>query len=155
MSEAFAPPAGFRLFGEPGTFMGVNGPVYVADRAEGEILMLPTGPQHATAEGFIGGGLVMVLLAASMGTALTAAADGVHCPALGIDTRFIGLARVGQVLIGSVEIERLTGSAAFANATLVADGRVVGKATGVFHVPPAASAAIAARKAAKSSGEAK
>lgn len=154
MSDAFAPPGGFDLYGEPGTFMGLNGPLYVSPKANGEVLTMRAEAQHANAGGVVGGGFVMTLLAATMGVAVSAACKTTgHCPALEIDSRFLGFAKVGQVLIGVAEVERVTRAVVFASATLTADGQIVGKASGVFSIPPAVAAEIAARKAQNSPGD--
>jgi uncharacterized protein (TIGR00369 family) len=147
MTASFAPPEGYRAYGQPGGFLHELGPVYVAHRAGGEIVMLPTEARHANGAGSVSGGVVMTLLDIAMGVAVSAACGTeVPCPSMQINANFVSAGKVGQVLVASAEIQRVTSAVAFASATLTCGAEVVGTATGVFRIPPAISAEMAARR---------
>lgn len=154
----FQPPEGFKRYGQPGSFIDRNGPLYVAFKPQGETVMLPAGPEHGNTAGFVSGGVIMLLLDVAMGVAVSANCGTEQlCPSMQIDTQFVAAAKAGQLLVASAEVSRVTSAVAFASAKLTADGQLVGTATGLFRIPPAIAAEMAARRAEakSSSGESK
>ena len=130
MSDA---PEGFSPLFRTSPFLDALGPFY--HRREGRALIIGVriAEKHCNARGTAHGGLLMTLADIALGYNLAYAEDPpASLTTASVTTDFAGSAKVGDWLQARVDIQKLGGRLAFANAYLtVGDERIV-RASAVF-----------------------
>jgi uncharacterized protein (TIGR00369 family) len=126
-------PEGWKPLFRTSPFLDAIGPLHQRDTADGFIVGLRIRPKHANARGLAHGGVLMTLADIALGYR---AAFSVEPPAslttASVTTDFAGSARVGDWLEAHVEVHKVGGRLAFANAWLVVDGQRIARASAVF-----------------------
>jgi acyl-coenzyme A thioesterase 13 len=135
------PPPGFELLFRTSPFLDLLGPFFHRKESDGTFVVgLRILPKHANARGTAHGGLLMTLLDIAIGyrtslsqeppTALTTAS---------MTADFAGAPKVGDWIEAHVDVQKVGGRLAFANAFLVVDGERVVRGSAVFARGPDAS----------------
>ena len=134
MQDAPHPPPGFEPLFRTSPFLETTGPYFYRKTADGKLIVgLRVLPKHANARGSAHGGLLMTLLDIALGynsgfsenppaklTTASLAAD------------FAGAPKVGAWVEAHVDVQKIGGRLAFANAFLVVDGERVVRGSAVF-----------------------
>ena len=130
-------PTGFEPFDEPGTFIGLMGPVY-RRKSPGKVeLCLPIEPRHCNPMGTTHGGCLFSLMDITLGMNV-AASIGVDTPfpTIQMDCNFIAAARAGEVVFAEATVDRATRTFAFVAGTVRADNRILLRSQAIFRYPP-------------------
>jgi uncharacterized protein (TIGR00369 family) len=128
------PPAGFEPLFRTSPFLDTVGPLFHRKEADGSLVVgLRILSKHANARGAAHGGLLLTLLDIAMGyhTAFS------QQPPLSLTTAslsadFLGATKIGDWVEAHVEIQKLGGRLAFANAFLVVNGQRIVRGSAVF-----------------------
>src|SRR5947199_9584531 len=129
-----APPTGFEPLFRSSPFLETVGPLfYRRDPERGLVIGLRIAEKHANARGFAHGGLLVTLADIALGYQTAFGQD----PPAGLITAnltadFVGAAKIGDWVEAHVDVQRLGGRLAFANAYLVVDGERIVRASAVF-----------------------
>ena len=100
---------GFVCFGQEDTFIGLVGPIYyrnLGDRTETKLLL---ERRHVNPTGSAHGGLLMTLMDITLGSTAGASVghEGVY-PTVQISCSFMAGAMMGEELLGTAEVQRMT-----------------------------------------------
>jgi len=125
-------PDGFEPFDEGGDFVELVGPVFVRGEGTGRVFALRVEERHRNAAGKAHGGLLATLVDFALGRAV-AAADSAGVTA-SLTTDYLKPVAVGDWLEAHTEVEKAGETLAFADCSLVVDGREVVRARAVFAV---------------------
>ncbi len=129
-------PAGFEPFDEPGTYIGVIGPLYRKREGGRVVLCLPIEKRHTNPMGTAHGGLLMTLVDLTLGMNVGAAiGQDVPLPTVQVSCSLIAAAKEGEVVYGEAEVDRATRTFAFVSGVLRAEGRVLIRASAIFRYP--------------------
>ena len=128
---------GFAPFDEPGSFIGLVGPLYRRVDGDGVTLCLPVEKRHTNPMGTAHGGLLMTLMDLTLGMNVGAAiGHDAPLPTVQLSCSLIAAAREGETVVGTAEVDRATRSFAFVTGTLRAGDRVLMRASAIFRYPP-------------------
>lgn len=133
MTAADDVPAGWTPLFRTSPFLDAIGPFY--QRAEGDafVVGLRVQPKHANARGLAHGGVLMTLADIALGYRSAFSVDPpASLTTASVTTDFAGSARVGDWLEAHVEVQKVGGRLAFANAWLVVAGTRIARASAVF-----------------------
>ena len=128
------PPPGFEPLFRTSPFLETVGPLfYRRDPDQGLIIGLRIAEKHANARGIAHGGLLVTLADIALGYRTAFGQD----PPEGLITAnltadFAGAAKIGDWVEAHVDVQRIGGRLAFANAFLVVDGERIVRASAVF-----------------------
>jgi uncharacterized protein (TIGR00369 family) len=125
-------PDGFAPFGEGGDFIDLVGPVYARGEGEERVFGLRVDERHRNSAGKTHGGLLATLVDFSLGRAV-AAADSAGVTA-SLTTDYLKPVEIGDWVEAHTEVEKAGETLAFADCSLVVDGREVVRARAVFAV---------------------
>lgn len=128
------PPPGFEPLFRSSPFLETIGPVFYRRDPDGTFVVgLRILPKHANARGGAHGGLLMTMLDIALGyrAALTETPPA-NLITASLTADFIGGAKVGDWVEAHVEVQRVGGRLAFANAFLVVNGERITRASAVF-----------------------
>src|SRR3954470_8953334 len=114
---------------DPGPFLAHVGPVL----ADGEVLGLRVAAHHLNRSGVAQGGLLATLVDFALGRAIHASAES-RAVTVSLTTDYLGAAREGDFVEARTEVERLGGTLAFADCSLTAAGREIGRGGALFGV---------------------
>jgi len=135
-------PEGFEAFDEPGTYIGMVGPLYRRREGDRVVLCLPIERRHTNPMGTAHGGLLMTLADLALGMNVCAAiGHDVPVPTVQLSCSLIAAAKEGETVFGEAEVDRITRTFAFVSGVLRAEGRVLLRATAVFRCPAGVEAA--------------
>ncbi len=127
-------PAGYKPIGRTSPFNSLVGPLYACKRPRKDLSIgLRIERKHANSRGICHGGALATLADLALGFAMHAKGAGKAAfvtAHLAID--YAGAAKVGEWIASEVEIQRMGSRLAFANCYLVADGRRIVRASGIF-----------------------
>ena len=126
-------PDGFRPLYRTSPLLDLLGPFY--SRGEGEALVLGVrvAEKHANARGSAHAGLLLALADVALGYAAEASKDPpVSLVTASLAADFVGSAGVGDWVEARVDVQRVGGRMAFANAYLHAGGKRIVRASAVF-----------------------
>jgi acyl-coenzyme A thioesterase PaaI-like protein len=128
------PPPGFEPLFRTSPFLDTIGPVFCRrDPERGLVVGLRIAEKHANARGIAHGGLLVTLADIALGYHMAFSQDppaGLITASLTAD--FAGAAKVGDWVEVHVDVQKLGGRLAFANAYLAVDGERIVRASAVF-----------------------
>jgi uncharacterized protein (TIGR00369 family) len=126
-------PAGFELFDGGADFMELVGPVYARGDGGERVLALRVEDRHRNAGGVAHGGLLATLVDFALGRAIEADADDDQPRmTVSLTTDFLRPVEPGAWLEAHTRVERLGGTLAFAECSLIVDGDEVVRGRAVF-----------------------
>ena len=134
MSEASDPPEGFKPLFRTSPFLDHNGPFFYRENDEGTFVVgLRIQPKHANGRGVAHGGLLMTLCDISLGYRTTRSqTPSPMLTTASVTTDFAGSARIGDWVEAHVDVHKVGGRLAFANAFLVVNGERIVRGSAVF-----------------------
>ncbi|MGI3166287.1 PaaI family thioesterase [Pseudooceanicola sp. 200-1SW] len=132
------PPAGWRPMRIEG-LIGLIGPLLRPDprpdpQAEPPRYALQTDARHANPLGLVHGGVLTALLDQALALIAWEAAERQPTVTVQMDTRFLGAARPGDLLIARPRIRQLTRSLIFLDGEITVADRPVADATAVMKI---------------------
>ena len=132
-TEGAVPPEGFELLSRTSPLIELLGPFYSRGTGAGLVLGLRVVEKHTNTRGFAHGGVLLTLADVALGYA----AEGSVAPparliTASISADFAGSAKLGDWVEARVDVQRVGGTMAFANAYLHMDDRRVVRASAVF-----------------------
>jgi acyl-coenzyme A thioesterase 13 len=135
------PPPGFEPLFRTSPFLDLVGPLFHRKGPDGTFVVgLRVLPKHANARGTAHGGLLMTLLDIAIGyrTSLSQNPPAALTTA-SMTADFAGAPKVGDWVEAHVDVQKVGGRLAFANAFLVVNGERVVRGSAVFSRAPSAS----------------
>ena len=131
------PPAGFEPFDEPGTFIGLLGPLYRRTEAGRVVLCLAIEPRHMNPMGTAHGGCLMTLMDITLGMNVGAAiGQSVPLPTVQLNANMLAAARGGDIVRAEASVDRSTKTFAFVSGRLLVADRLIMTASAIFRYPP-------------------
>ena len=88
--------------------------------------------KHINRAGITHGGYIASIIDSGAGSAAHGVSDNRICVTISLDIKFIGSTKIGDEIIGNVEIEKITKSLVFLRCTLRSKNKVVASASGVW-----------------------
>lgn len=139
-ASTFKPPDGYELFGQEGSFLDHVGPIYARKLDDHIETLLPIQDYHVNSIGIAHGGLMMTLMDITLGGSAGAMVNHVGAyPTVSLTVNMVRAVRASDVLAGTAEVTKITGTLAFVSGWLSVDDEVVMTATGVFRNPKGVS----------------
>ncbi len=89
---------------------------------------------HLNAAGITHGGYLSALVDAGAGTAAHRSADNAPCVTISLDLKFIGSSKIGDEIIGHVEILKKTRTLVFLFCELKCNDKIITSASGVWKI---------------------
>jgi uncharacterized protein (TIGR00369 family) len=130
-------PAGFQPFAYSSAFLDAVGPLYQGAAVDGSLILgLRIEARHCNRRGFAHGGLLVTLADLVLGYSLGSAGGQRGLVTVNLTTDFAGAAQIGQWVEARADVQKATGSLAFANCYVTADGKRIVRASGIFKAPP-------------------
>ena len=119
---------------KPG-FMMHNGGVLFKNISETEYEFKSTiNKDHLNAAGITHGGYLSALVDAGAGTAAHRSAENAPCVTISLDLKFIGASKVGDEIIGTVNILKKTKTLVFLFCELKCNNKIITSASGVWKI---------------------
>ncbi len=87
---------------------------------------------HLNRAGITHGGFLSGIIDAGSGTAVHRATKGQVCVTIALDIKFIGSSGIGDLIIGDVEIQKVTNSLVFMRCRLSSNRKILAIGTGVW-----------------------
>ena len=116
-------------------FMHHNGGLYFREISGNEYEFKATIKEfHLNKREITHGGFICSLIDAGAGTAVHRTTNQKSCVTVSLDIKFIAPSRIGNELIGNVQILKRTKSMVFVNCNLKNEGQLIASATGVWKV---------------------
>ena len=116
-------------------FMKHNGGVMFRNISNTEYEFKSTiNEYHLNAAGITHGGYLSALIDAWAGTAAHRSATNYPCVTISLDVKFIAPSRLGDEILGKVNILKKTKSMLFVNCNLYTNKNIIASATGVWKV---------------------
>jgi len=135
-------PPGFVRLRRGGPFMAGLGPLYVRRSGSAIVIALRIAAQHTNMRGIAHGGMLATLADGALGIGLTLACeDKVSFVTVNLSTDFVAAAHPGDWVEAHIDIQRIGQRMAFANCYLQVGEERILRASGVFAVMPALTAA--------------
>jgi uncharacterized protein (TIGR00369 family) len=126
-------PEGFEEFDGEADFMRLVGPVYARGEGGERVLAVRLEDRHRNAAGVAHGGLLATLADFALGRAIEIDADDDQPRmTVSLTTDFLKPVETGSWVEAHTRVERLGGTLAFAECSLVVDGTEVVRARAVF-----------------------
>ena len=134
MSDAPNPPPGFEPLFRTSPFLETTGPYFYRKTDDGKLVIgLRVLPKHANARGSAHGGLLMTLLDIALGyNSGFSQNPPAKLTTANLTADFAGAPKVGAWVEAHVDVQKVGGRLAFANAFLVVDGERVVRGSAVF-----------------------
>jgi acyl-coenzyme A thioesterase PaaI-like protein len=128
------PPAGFEPLFRTSPLLDTLGPFFYRRQADGGFVVgLRILPKHANARGTAHGGLLLTLLDIALGYRTAFSQDPpVSLTTASLSADFLGTAKIGDWVEAHVDVPKLGGRLAFANAFLLANGERIVRGSAVF-----------------------
>jgi acyl-coenzyme A thioesterase 13 len=126
-------PTGFEPHGRISPFDDLVGPLLSRAGPDGIEFALRIDERHLNARGFAHGGVLATFADVALG--YSAAYEGVPPAKLitaNLTIDFVGAVREGELVVATVDVQRVGKRMAFANCYLASDGRRVARASAVF-----------------------
>ena len=119
---------------KPG-FMMHNGGVLFRNISDSEYEFKSTIKEsHLNAAGITHGGYLSALIDAGAGTAAHRSAENAPCVTISLDIKFIAPSNLGDELLGTVEIQKVTKSMVFVNCKLKCKNKLIASAVGIWKI---------------------
>jgi uncharacterized protein (TIGR00369 family) len=126
-------PRGFEIFDGGADFMELVGPVYARGEGGERVLALRVEDRHRNAGGVAHGGLLATLADFALGRAIEIDADDDQPRmTVSLTTDFLKAVETGSWVEAHTRVERLGGTLAFAECSLVVEGTEAVRARAVF-----------------------
>ena len=126
-------PEGFGPLVRTSPLIELLGPFYCQGTGTDLILGLRVAEKHINARGFAHGGVLLTLADVALGYAAESSVDPpARLITASVSADFAGSARLGDWVEARVDVQRVGGRMAFANAYLHVDDRRVARASAVF-----------------------
>lgn len=120
---------------ELGGFTGHAGPFWMRKSDAGRELGLIVDTHHANNHiGTLHGGVVMTFADIGLGSCVSDAIGGVPSVTVSLQTQFVSVARLGAFLTCEAEIVRKTKQLVFVRGLILADGKTIASAEGMWKV---------------------
>jgi uncharacterized protein (TIGR00369 family) len=101
------------------------------------ILALRVADPHCNARGLLHGGIISALADNAMGlSCVIASADAFSLVTVSLSLDFLGMAPIGAWLEFVAKPTKIGRTMCFASVEAVAEGKILARATGVFHIVP-------------------
>jgi len=128
------PPPGFEPLFRTSPFLETTGPYFYRKEPNGGFVIgLRVLPKHANARGGAHGGLLMTLLDIALGYSSGLSQNPpAKLTTASLAADFVGAPKVGDWIEAHVDVQKVGGRLAFANAFLVVDGERVVRGSAVF-----------------------
>ncbi len=132
MSENLVPP-GWTV--RPGkNFNSFVGPFYEPENSDSLRAGFVTDERHGNKRGVTHGGMIATAFDVSLGNAAWSAASGERCATVQLTIQYVGALKLHEFAEVSVEVIRATRSMVFLRGTMVANGRMIATADGVWKI---------------------
>lgn len=132
MSESLVPP-GWKI--RPGkNFNTFVGPYYERDDGDSMHSGFVTDERHGNKRGVTHGGMIATSFDVALGNAAWTAADGQRCATVQLTIQYVGALQLHEFAEVAVEIVRATRSLVFLRGVMVANGRTIATADGVWKI---------------------
>ena len=139
-----AVPAGFTPLFRTSPFLETVGPFYQSVEGDGLVVGLRVEERHANTRGTVHGGLLVTMADIALGynasyvgvEKLPGALPTVALTTASLSVDFAGTATLGDWIEARVDVQKVGGKLAFANAYLSVDGRRIARASAVFAASP-------------------
>ena len=116
-------------------FMHHNGGLYFREISENEYEFKATIQEfHLNKREITHGGFICSLIDAGAGTAVYRVSNNQSCVTVSLDVKFIAPSRLGDEILGKVNILKRTKSMLFVNCNLYINKNIIASATGVWKV---------------------
>ena len=89
---------------------------------------------HLNRAGITHGGYICTIIDAGAGTACHKASGNKPCVTISLDIKFIAPSNLGDELLGTVEIQKVTKSMVFVNCKLKCKNKLVANAVGIWKI---------------------
>jgi uncharacterized protein (TIGR00369 family) len=89
---------------------------------------------HLNVAGITHGGYISALIDAGAGTAAYRVSNNAPCVTISLDLKFIGASKVGDEIIGTVNILKKTKTLVFLNCELKTNNNIIASANGVWKI---------------------
>jgi acyl-coenzyme A thioesterase 13 len=134
MQDAPNPPPGFEPLFRTSPFLETTGPYFYRKKDDGSFIVgLRILGKHANARGSAHGGLLMTLLDVALGYSSGYGQDPpAKLTTASLAADFVRAPKVGDWVEAHVDVQKVGGRLAFANAFLVVDGERVVRGSAVF-----------------------
>ena len=87
---------------------------------------------HLNRAGITHGGFLAGIIDAGSGTAVHRAAENQVCVTISLDIKFIGSSKIGDEILGDVEIQKVTNSLVFMRCKLTSNKKILAIGNGVW-----------------------
>jgi uncharacterized protein (TIGR00369 family) len=135
-------PAGFERLKRGGPYMASLGYLYCRREAGKITIAMRMTEQHTNMRGIVHGGMLASLADSALGLGLTLSCDHKHSfVTVNLSTDFIDAARPGDWVEAHIHIGRIGSRVAFADCELMVKDKRILRASGVFAVMKALTAA--------------
>lgn len=129
-------PEGFAVFERSSPFLDLVGPLYAREEADGGITLgLRIEERHCNRRGLAHGGLLVTLADLALGYGLVRAGGQGSLATANLTVDFAGAAKLGQWIEARADVQKAGGALNFASCHVVADGRRIVRASGIFAAP--------------------
>ena len=116
-------------------FMHHNGGLYFREVSENEYEFKAIIKEfHLNKRQITHGGFICSLIDAGAGTAVYRASNNQSCVTISLDVKFIAPSKLGDEIVGKVNILKKTKSMLFINCNLYINKNIIASATGVWKV---------------------
>ena len=116
-------------------FMKHNGGVLFRTISDTEYEFKSTiNKNHLNAAGITHGGYLSALVDSGAGTAAHRSADNAPCVTISLDLKFIGASKVGDEILGTVNILKKTKTLVFLNCEIRSEDNIIASASGVWKI---------------------
>ena len=126
-------PAGWERFESGADFIELVGPVFARGSGSDRVLALRTDERHRNSGGLTHGGLLATIVDFALGRAIDADSDDDQARVtVSLTTDYLRPVEIGSWLEAHTRVERLGGTLAFADCSLIVDDAEVVRARAVF-----------------------
>jgi len=124
---------GFELLARTSPLVDLLGPFYVRGEGDDLVLGLRLAEKHTNSRGLVHGGVLLTLADVALGHAAEGSVDPpARLMTVSVSADFAGSARLGDWVEAKVDVQKVGGRMAFANAYLHVGERRVVRASAVF-----------------------
>lgn len=130
-------PRGFAPIEIGGEFIGVNGPLFSRHEGAGLEFGFHVEARHTNGMGMCHGGMIATfcdMLLPLTTRSLVPGIGNVFLPTISIQVDYLAPASLGAWVQGSAQVLHSTGSLAFAQGLVTADGKLVARTSGIFKI---------------------
>lgn len=128
-------PAGFEHLDRGSPFVGLLGPIFHKMSDGRHVIGIRLEHKHTNIKGIAHGGMLVTVADTALGIALSLATEGKRpMVTANLSTDFLDAAHVGDWVEARVDIQRIGARLAFASCNLMADEKMILRASGVFAV---------------------